>query len=134
MARWVKAVSPSTAVVGISAAGADSMEKSWRGGEIVERNRVDTIAEGIAVRIPVPEAVEDMRGIVDDMVLVDDELILEAMRLLHNHAGLLVEPAGAVGVAAIMAGPDRFRDQRVATVVTGGNVTQDQVQAWTGPL
>lgn len=130
VARWVKAVSPTTRVIGVSAAGADAMAESWRGTGIVERHGVDTIAEGIAVRTPVPEAVEDMRPIVDDMALVDDKQLIDALQVIHSLTGQLVEPAGAAGVAAIAAAPDEFAGLRVATILTGNNLTEDQTSRW----
>lgn len=130
VARWVKAVSPTTRLIGVSATGADAMAESWRGGGIVERPGVETIAEGIAVRIPVPEAVEDMRPIVDEMVLVDDIQMIESMRTLHRLAGQLVEPSGAAGIAAIAADPDDYTGMRVATVLTGNNLTEQQIDRW----
>lgn len=130
VARWVKAHSPGTQVVGVSARGADAMERSWREGRIVERDAVDTIADGIAVRVPVPEAVHDMQGLVDDVVLVDDGTVVEAMRTLFRHAGVLVEPAGAVGVAALLAGRARWQGARVATVLCGSNLTAEQIERW----
>ena len=130
MARWFKAASPATRVYGVSSVGADAMEKSWRTGSTVERPSVSTIADGIAVRVPIAEAVNDMRGLVDDVLLVDDEAIVEAMRLLYRHAGMLIEPAGAAGVAAILAEPDRFRGLRIATVLCGSNLTDDQIERW----
>ena len=133
MARWLKASSPATDIYGVSSAGADAMEKSWRSGSTVERTSVSTIADGIAVRVPIAEAVNDMRGVVDDVLLVDDEAIIEAMRLLYRHAGLLIEPAGAAGVAAIVAEPDRFRGLAVATVLCGSNLTDDQIGRWLSP-
>lgn len=130
VARWVKAHSPGTQVVGVSARGADAMECSWREGRIVERDAVDTIADGIAVRVPVPEAVHDMQGLVDDVVLVDDGTVVEAMRTLFRHAGVLVEPAGAVGVAALLADRARWQGARVATVLCGSNLTAEQIERW----
>jgi threonine dehydratase len=132
VARWVKAVSPATRVIGVSARGADAMAESWRGNGIVESPSVDTIAEGIAVRTPVPEAVEDMRTIVDEMVLVDDALLIEAMRTIHVMAGQVVEPSGAAGVAAITAGPGKYEGQDVATILTGNNLTRGQMERWLG--
>ena len=132
MARWVKHVSPATEVVGVCATGADAMAESWRTEQVVERATVDTIAEGIAVRIPVPEALDDMDPIVDDMVLVDDVAMVEAMRLLARTTGQLVEPSGAAGVAAIRADPSRFEGRSVATVLTGNNLTEDQLARWLG--
>ena len=130
MARWLKAASPATDIYGVSSTGADAMEKSWRTGSIVESTGVSTIADGIAVRVPIAEAVDDMRGLVDEILLVDDEAIVEAMRLLYRHAGLLIEPAGAAGVAAIVDEPDRFRGLAVATVLCGSNLTHDQIGRW----
>lgn len=98
--RWLKTASPSTKVIGVAAAGADAMAASWREGRIVERPSVATRADGIAVRVPIPQAVHDMAGTVDDVLLVDDDAILQAVRLLFDTAGLVVEPAGAAGVAA----------------------------------
>lgn len=130
MARWFKAASPATRVLGVSAAGAPAMEQSWRGERIVETPRADTIADGIAVRVPIPEAVSDMQGIVDDVLLITDEHIKQAMRLVQQHAGLLLEPAGAVGVAAILAHGPQVKGQRVATVLCGSNITQAQIREY----
>jgi threonine dehydratase len=88
------------------------------------------MADGIGVRVPIPEAVCDMRDQVDDVLLVSDRHIMQAMRLLYQHAGLLIEPAGAAGVAALVAEPERFRDQYVATVLCGSNLTQRQIEQW----
>lgn len=125
VARWFKAVSPATETIGVVAAGADAMERSFRAAEVVEGDEVDTIADGIAVRSPVPEAVSDMVGIVDDVVAVSDALLVEAMRLFHTCEGLVVEPAGAAGLAAIAADPVRFAGRSAATIVAGGNLHPD---------
>ncbi len=71
-----------------------------------------------------------MRGIVDEILLVDDATILRAMQLLLNHAGLIVEPAGAVGVAAAMAYRSNFEGQVIATPLCGANVTPEQFKTW----
>lgn len=132
IARWAKAVQPGIEVIGVQATGADAMEKSWRSGQLVFPPAVATIADGIGVRVPIREAVEDMKGIVDDVLLVRDEEIIAAMRLLFRSAGLMAEPSGAAGVAAIAAHPARFRGRRVATVICGSNLTAEQVKDWLG--
>jgi len=121
VARWLKAASPATEVIAVCARGAPSMERSWRAGAVVETETAETIADGVAVRVPIPEAVTDMRGLVDDVVLVDDDTIRRAMDRVQRHAGIILEPAGALGVAAIMNDPDRYRDGRIATILCGGN-------------
>lgn len=122
IARWLKAASPATRVVGVCARGAPSMADSLREGRIVQTERADTIADGIAVRVPVPQALEDLRGLVDEVLLVDDADIATGMRLALAHAGLLLEPSGAVGLAALVAHRARFAGARVATVLCGGNL------------
>ncbi|MBY0507903.1 MAG: pyridoxal-phosphate dependent enzyme [Bryobacteraceae bacterium] len=128
--RWMKAASPATRVIGVCAAGADAMQRSFAAGQAVEQPSASTIADGIAVRVPVPEAVADMQGTVDEMRLVSDERILEAMRLIHEHTGLAIEPSGAVGLAAILDSPDDFTGQSLATILCGGNLTRAQLAEW----
>ncbi|MEO8636883.1 MAG: pyridoxal-phosphate dependent enzyme [Gemmatimonadales bacterium] len=132
MGRWVKAHAPATQMIGVAALGAPSMYESWKAGRVVSHQRIDTIADGIGVRLPVPEAVADMTGTTDDVVLVSDATILQAMRLLHEHLGLVVEPSGAAGVAAILEDKARFTGQQVATVICGGNLTPAQMHEWLG--
>jgi threonine dehydratase len=128
VARWFKAASPATSVYGVCARGADSMEKSWRAQKVFETQTTNTIADGIAVRVPIPEAVSDMQGIVDDVLLVDDAHIVEAMRLCYSHVGVLIEPAGAAGLAGVVANRELFTGRRVATVLCGSNLTEKQIE------
>ncbi len=127
--RWVKAQAPDVRVVAVAAAGADAMAASWREGRVVERSAVRTIADGIAVRVPVPEAVADMQGTVDEVLLVGEDAIERAMRLTFRHAGLMVEPAGVVGIAALLEHP-ALRQGRAATVLCGSNLSAEQVTQW----
>ena len=128
--RWMKAASPSTRLVGVCARGARAMYDSWHQHAPVSRDTADTIADGIAIRIPVPEAVQDMNGTVDEVLLVDDDDIVAAMRRLLQHAGQLVEPSGAAGVAAVSTHRERFQGRRVASVLCGSNMTEEQLNAY----
>jgi threonine dehydratase len=130
VARVVKASSPSTRMVAVGAAGAPAMVESLRAGQSVEGGRLKTIADGIAVRLPIPQALRDARGLVDDAVLVGEGSIVEAMRLLHRHAGVVAEPSAAVGVAAVLEDPDAYRGLTVGTIVCGGNLTDEQAHDW----
>ena len=127
---WIKARRPATRVIAVAAAGAPAMARSWREGRIIETEQARTIADGVAVRQPVPEALQVMRATVDDVVLVEDELIVQAMRLAFATLGLVVEPAGAIGLAALLADPDLGRGRSVSTILCGGNVTAAQAQDW----
>lgn len=130
IARWVKAHHPATEMIGVCASGAPAMERSWRAGRVEELDTVDTIADGIAVKSPFPEALEDITAVTDDVLLVDDDAIVQAIRRAYGDLGIVLEPAGAAGLAAVMAHRARFRGQLVATILSGGNATADQLREW----
>jgi threonine dehydratase len=130
VARWVKAHRPSTQVIGVVAAGAPAMERSWRAGRVQQLDRADTIADGIAVRAPFAEALADITGLVDDMLLVDDEQFVTAMRLAYEELGVVLEPSGAAGLAALLTYHDRFSGKLTGTILTGGNITVQQMEQW----
>ncbi|HEX4365628.1 MAG TPA: pyridoxal-phosphate dependent enzyme [Rhodopila sp.] len=133
MARWITAHAPAIEVIGVAPAGAPCMADSFRLGHAVETASIATIADGMATRVPVPEALADLRGTVADVVLVDDEAMLRAMRLVHAHLGLVLEPSGAAGIAAILTDPARFRHRTVAVVLCGGNLAPEQAETWLWP-
>ena len=130
IARWMRAESPRTRLVAVCAAGAPAMARSIAEGRVVSTPEVTTIADGIGVRVPVPEALDDLRGMIDEVRLVSDEAIVEAMRLLWHAHGLVVEPAGAAGLAALVADPNAFGGATVATPLCGSNVTDEQAARW----
>jgi threonine dehydratase len=117
IARWIKAQSPRTRVVGVGPSGSPAMALSWEAGRPVSTSRADTIAGALAVRDPVADSVARMRGLVDDFVLVDDADIIEAVRSVADTLGLLLEPAGAAGVAAIRR--HDIPGERLAAILTG---------------
>jgi threonine dehydratase len=106
------------------------MLESWKQKRAITFDTMSTIADGIGVRIPIPECVQDMEEIVDDGVLVEDASLIEAMRLAHQHLGIVLEPSGAAGLAALLEHRDRFAGQNVAIVLCGGNLTPDQMKLW----
>ena len=130
VSRVMQANSPTTLNIGVCSTRAPVMHDCWKHGGIPGTSpvtRVDTIADGIAVRIPVASAVDDLVGLVDDVLLVDDYRLLEAMRWIHEDTGLLVEPSAAAGIAAIAEHPSRFAGMRVATALTGANPGNEQI-------
>jgi threonine dehydratase len=130
--RWLKAVSPQTRIVGVVAEAAPAMRLSWLCGSVVATERADTVADGIAIRQPASEALSEMAGVIDDIVEVSDQQLLGAMRLAFNTLGLIIEPAGAAGLAAAEALRHQLRDSLAATILCGGNVTQEQCSKWLG--
>jgi threonine dehydratase len=129
IARWVKAHSPTTRMVGVCAAGAPAMERSWRTGELCDLP-ARTIADGIAVTSPFAEAVGDLTGVVDDVLLVEDDRLVAAIRRAHGDLGVVLEPAGAAALAAVMTHPGHFRGQLAGVVLSGGNATAEQLAEW----
>lgn len=130
IATVFRARRPETRLVAVAAAGAPAMVESWRHDRLVAHDRIATIADGIGVRVPVPEALADMRGLVDEALLVSEDRIIAGMRLLHRHAGVVAEPSAAVAIAALLEEPGRFRGQTVGTIVCGGNLTAAQMGEW----
>jgi threonine dehydratase len=127
---YLKHASPGTRIVAVQAAGAPAMVESWRLGRVVSYDSSSTIADGIGIRIPIPECVEDMKGVIDQALLVKDETIFEAMKLAHQHLGLVLEPSGAAGLAALIENREEFNGRTVAVVLCGGNLTPDQIRSW----
>lgn len=121
---WFRHVSPSTWVILVAAAGAPAMADAVRTGRIEVAGGVSTIADGIAVRAPIPYAVEACRRIADEVLLVDDRSILGAMALVRDHLDIVVEPAGAAGLAVVVADPDRWLGMKLAIPLCGGNVDE----------
>jgi len=133
VARWVKAHQPATRMIGVCASGAPAMERSWKAGRVQELEQAETIADGIAVQNPYPEALADITGLVDDIVLVEDDTLVTAMRLARQELGVLLEPAGAASLAALLTYVERFKGQLIATVLSGGNITVAQMRLWLAP-
>jgi threonine dehydratase len=102
-----------------------------RSGAVVETETIDTIADGVAGRCPIPEVLDDLLILVDDVMLVGQEAIKTGMRLLLQHAGVVIEPSAALGVAAVLENRERFAGRRVATILCGSNVTTDDFARWT---
>jgi threonine dehydratase len=127
---WLKAASPKTKVIAVVAEGAACMALSWREGRVVTTERADTIGDGIAVRVPVPFALDCMKTTIDDVLVVSDNDLIAAMSLIDAHLGRRIEPAGVAGFAGLLRHRDAFIGQRVATVLCGGNLTHEQTAMW----
>lgn len=123
VAYTIKQLNPRCRVYGVQAAGAPSMEKSLSDGKIETLKKVQTIADGIAVKTPGDITYDLVKNYVDGVVTVtDDEIALAILTLLEKQK-LISEGAGAVPVAAVMAGkiPD-VEGKNVCCVVSGGNI------------
>jgi threonine dehydratase len=126
----VRSLAEHVEVIGIQPAGAPAMALSWRRRTVVETDRIETIADGVAGRCPIPEVLGDLLVVLDDVMLVREDSIKVGMRLLHEHAGLVVEPSAALGVAAVLEEPGRFAGRRVTTILCGSNVGPADFARW----
>ena len=126
---WIKHASPDTRVVAVCAERAPSMALSWKARKAVDAPS-DSIADGIAVRVPIPAAVDITLDTVDDIALVSDDAMRDWMRRIFIDAGLVVEPSAAAGLAAIAERAHELRGKRVAAILTGGNLTEQQIRDW----
>ncbi len=125
-----KRLAPEVEIIGVQPAGAPAMALSWRAGSVVETDSTDTIADGVAGRFPIPAVLDDLLAVADHVALVEEDSIIAGMRMLYRHAGLIVEPSAALGVAAILEDPRRYAGKRVATIICGSNVIPADFERW----
>jgi len=111
-----------TRVTGVQPEQAPAMAQSFRARRPVPTDSCDTIADGLAARIPIPEAVELMLEVVQSVVTVSEDAIRAAVRALVEEAHVLVEPAAASALAGALAIRDRIQGKKVVLVLTGANV------------
>ncbi|WP_300364855.1 threonine ammonia-lyase [Hydrogenimonas sp.] len=123
IATAVKVLSPRTKVIGVAAEGAPAMKLSFDARKPIDTTGVRTIADGIAVRDTSPTTLAYILRYVDDIVLVSDDEIANAILYLLEKQKLVVEGAGAVGVAALLHRRlDLPENAKVVTVLSGGNI------------
>lgn len=124
----IKQLSPQTKVIGVQAEQAPSYVLSWRAGKSVPTDTCSTCADGLATRTPEAANVAAIREVVDEVGLVSEAQMIDAIRHLYVRENVLAEPAGAAATAAYLANPI---SGRVALLVTGANIT-DEVRQQAG--
>jgi threo-3-hydroxy-L-aspartate ammonia-lyase len=118
-----KAIRPRIRVVGVEPESGDDTKRSLELGERVRLPGVpSTIADGLQLAVPGELTFEINRKVVDEVVLVSDPEIVAAMRFLFERLKVVVEPSGAVPVAALLSGKLEATGQRVGLILSGGNV------------
>jgi threonine dehydratase len=121
-----KAVRPSIEVIGVQSEAAPAAYRSWQAGALVE-DATSTFAEGLATRTAFELPQRILRDLLDDFVLVSEDALKSATRLMIEKTRNLVEPAGAAALAAVLASPQRFAGRKVAIVCSGGNISPVQL-------
>ncbi len=123
IASAVKQIDPSTRVIGVVSKGAPAMYNSFKAKSVLNSKSVRTIADGIAVRDVSKQNLKHILELVDDIILVDDEEIATAVLFLLERQKIVVEGAGATGVAAVMHKKFDFKKgENIGIVLSGGNI------------
>jgi threonine dehydratase len=124
VAAAVKGLQGSARVVAVQSKGSAAMVESFHARRAVELP-IDTVADGLVCRVPARQALEGLWAFVDDAVALQDDTLLAAMHTLVERGHVLVEPAGAAGLAGAWDRRDDLRGRRVVLILTGSNVTPD---------
>ncbi|MGC8949468.1 MAG: threonine ammonia-lyase [Thermoprotei archaeon] len=117
-----KSIDPRIEVIGVQAEGAPSVYLSLKECRITSTGYAKTIAEGLATSRTYEYSFNILKGKIDDVVLVSDEEILKAIKLLLDTVGQVAEPAGAASLAAALKLKDRLKNKNVVLMITGGNI------------
>lgn len=128
VATAVKGLQPAAKVVAVQAKGAPAMVESFHAGRAIEMPAQST-ADGLICRVPAERALAGLLAKVDDAMTRSDEQLLAGVRTLIECAHVLVEPAGAAGLAAAYAGRGALTGKRIVLILTGANITEDQLAA-----
>jgi threonine dehydratase len=123
-----RAVNPAIQVIGVQAEGAPAVYRSWKEGRRVVTDSVRTFAEGLATREPFALTLALLPRMVDEMMLVSDEEMVQAIRALIETSRQVAEGAGAAALAAAMRHKREWRDKKVGLMLSGGNITADQLR------
>ena len=130
----VKQLRPGVTVIGVEPAGADSMSRSFRSGKPESLQEIRTIADSLGAPFALPQSFEICRDNVDDIVIIDDEDMRDAMRYLLREMKLAVEPACSASTAALI-GPlaDQLRGKKVVLLMCGSNIDWKTYQSHVAP-
>ena len=120
-----KHLSPKVRVIGVQAERAPAYYQSWKEQRVIHTDTCDTIADGLAVRCPVEDNVRELRELVDEMRLVSEAAMLEAIYRLLAHEHTVAEPAGAAATAAFLGSSQVHAGEKVVLLVTGSNLVAE---------
>jgi len=130
IAAAIKQARPGVRVYGVEPFGAAALTEGLRAGKPVRLEKVDTIADGLAAPATGQHVLEHVNAFVDDVVLVTDDDIRDALRAILQRCKIVVEAAGAAAAAAVLANRiPAIRNARVVAVASGGNIDLSRLQA-----
>ena len=118
---YIKRMSPSTKVIGVDPAGAACMKTAIEKGEVIELEHIDKFVDGAAVKKAGMLTYEICKEVLDDIILVPEGAVCTSIIDMYNKNAIVVEPAGALSVAALRFYADQIQGKRVACIVSGSN-------------
>ncbi len=114
-------ISPKTRIIGVEPKGAPAMYESVKKGDLVKLEKIDSFVDGAAVRQVGSKTFPIVKQVVHDIVLVDEGKVCSTILSLYNEEGMIVEPAGALTIAALDQYQEQIRGKNVVCIVSGGN-------------
>ncbi len=122
----VKNHNPAITVLGAEPKLVDDAARSVKAGKIEGNTRIDTIADGLRTMLG-SKTFEVIQQFTDQILTVEEESIIQAMRMIWQRMKIIVEPSGAVPLAAILEYPQKFKSKKVGLIISGGNVDLTQL-------
>jgi threonine dehydratase len=116
-----KHLSQSIKVIGCEPKGADDAYRSLKAGELIPSVNPNTICDGLLTSLG-EMTFEIIKNNVDEIITVDDDAIIEAMKLIWMRMKIIVEPSSAVALAVIMQNKEKFQNRKIGIIISGGNV------------
>jgi len=122
-----KAINQNIEIIAVQSAQAPAMKLSWESGTMIEAE-MSTFAEGLATRVPFENTQKIMRKYVDDFLLVEDEQIKLAIKIMMEHTHNLIEEAAAAPLAAALQINKRLQGKKVVLIASGGNISMENIK------
>ncbi len=121
LGSYFKQISPQTQIIGVEALGAPAMYESLKNGKVVTLPTIDKFVDGVAVQRVGERTFEICREILDDMLLIPEGKVCTSILQLYNQEAIVVEPAGAITVAALDLYREKIKGKNVVCIISGGN-------------
>jgi len=122
-----KALSPHTRLIGVQSAAAPALARAWHSGELRDYPVGETLADGLAARVPAPDTVAILREVLDDMIEVSEAQLADAIRCFAETLHQMAEGAGAAALAGALQLRRRIAGERVGVVLSGGNINSQEL-------
>ena len=128
IALEMRKILPKIRIIGLVPSGSPSMWEAFHEGQGTAGAETQTIADGLSVRIPIQKITDEIKGLVDDVWLVPEKMLVPAVRTFLDTERILVEPSAAITLAGIVDNISRLSAEKIATIVTGCHVQTKVLQ------